>query len=103
MVTVIFIIIAMVLLAVGIINLVQNDSAAPSLACLVIMLICLGCLGVAWVSSANQLEKKKIEALSAVGIEYIDKDTVYNMSKAELDKCYSVTTLNGTYYYKIEK
>ncbi len=100
MATAICIIIAMVLLAVGIINLVQNDSAAPSLACLVIMLICLG---IAWVSSANQLEKKKIEALSAVGIEYIDKDTVYNMSKAELDKCYSVTTLNGTYYYKIEE
>ena len=100
MVTAIFIIIAMVLLAAGIINLVQNESTAPSLACLVIMLICLG---IAWVSSANQLEKKKIEALSAVGIEYIDKDTVYNMSKAELDKCYSVTTLNGTYYYKIEE
>ena len=100
MVTAIFIIIAMVLLVVGVVNLIQNDTAAPSLACLVFMLICLG---VAWVSSANQLEKKKIEALSAVGIEYIDKDTVYNMSKAELDKCYSVTTLNGTYYYKIEK
>lgn len=100
MVTAIFIIIAMVLLAVGIINLVQNESSAPSLACLVFMLICLG---IAWVSSANQLEKKKIEALSAVGIEYLDKDTVYNMSKAELDKCYSVTTLNGTYYYKIDE
>ena len=100
MVTVIFIIISMVLLAVGIINLIQNEIIAPSLSCLVLMLMCLG---IAWVSSANQLEKKKIEALSSVGIEYIDKDTVYNMSKAELDKCYSVTTLNGTYYYKTTK
>ena len=100
MVTAICIIFAMILLAVGIINLIQNESAAPSLVCLVFMLICLG---IAWISSANKLEKKKIEALSAVGIEYLDKDTVYNMSKAELDKCYSVTTLNGTYYYNIEE
>lgn len=100
MVTAICIIIAMVLLAVGVVCFIQTNNAAPSLDCLVIMLICLG---IAWVSSANQLEKKKIEALSAVGIEYLDKDTVYNMSKAELDKCYSVTTLNGTYYYKIEE
>lgn len=100
MVTAICIIFAMILLAVGIVNLVQNESSAPSLACFIIMLICLG---IAWVSSANQLEKKKIEALSAVGIEYLDKDTVYNMSKAELDKCYSVSTLSGTYYYKIDE
>lgn len=100
MVTAIFIILAMVLLAVGVVNIIQNENSSPSLACFIGMLICLG---IVWVSSANQLEKKKIEALSAVGIEYLDKDTVYNMSKAELDKCYSVSTLNGTYYYKIEK
>jgi len=98
MVTVICIIFAMVLLVVGVVCIVQADNTAPSLICLFFMLICLG---IASVSNANKLEKKKIEALSAVGIEYLDNDTVYNMSKAELDKCYSVSTLNGTYYYKI--
>lgn len=91
------IVFAMVLLVVGVVSFIQ-DSGIPSFLCLFFMLIFLG---VAWVSSANNLEKKKIEALSTVGIEYLDKDTVYNMSKAELDKCYSVSTLNGTYYYKI--
>ncbi len=100
MFTAICIIFAMILLVVGVVCFIQANNAAPSLACFVFTLICLVS---AWVSSANQLEKKKIEALSAVGIEYLDKDTVYNMSKAELDKCYSVTTLNGTYYYKLEE
>ena len=97
--TIFFIFLALVLLAVGVVCFIQIDNATASLACLFFMLICLG---VASISSANNLEKNKIEALSAVGIEYLDKDTVYNMSKAELDKCYSVSTLNGTYYYKIE-
>ncbi len=100
MVTAICIIFAMIFLAVGVVCVVQADNGTPTILCLVFMLICLG---IAWVSSANQLEKKKIEALSAVGIEYLDKDTVYNMSKAELDKCYSVSTLSGTYYYKIDE
>lgn len=100
MVTAICIIFAMIFLAVGVVCLIQADNGLPTIACFIFMLICLG---IAWVSSANQLEKKKVEALSAVGIEYLDKDTVYNMSKAELDKCYSVSTLNGTYYYKIDE
>lgn len=93
---VICIVIAMVLLVVGVVNFIQNNDRLPSLLCLIFMLICLG---IACVSSANHLEEMKIEALSAVGVEYLDKDTVYNMSNAELDKCYSITTLSGTYYY----
>ena len=98
MVTVICIILAMILLAVGVALFIQANTPAPSLICLFFMLICLG---IASFSSANRLEKKKIEALSAVGIEYLDKDTVYNMSKAELDKCYRVDTISGSYYYII--
>jgi len=98
--TVFFIILALALLAAGIFAYLNSTSGVLPAACFVGMLLCLGIAGV---SSANKMAKSKIETLSAAGIEYIDKDTVYNMSQAELDKCYSIVTLDGTYYYKFEE
>lgn len=97
--TVLFIILALALLAAGIFACLGDSKILPT-SCFVGMLFCLGIAGV---SSENKLAKSKIETLSAAGIEYIDKDTVYNMSQAELDKCYSIVTLDGTFYYKFEE
>lgn len=65
--------------------------------------IALLILGLGFVFYDNNINKAKVETLESVGIEYLSKEDVYNKSQAELDKLFKVTTLNGTYYYEIEK
>lgn len=65
--------------------------------------VALFILGLGFVFYDNSINKTKVETLESVGIEYLSKEDVYNKSQAELDKLFKVTTLNGTYYYEIEK
>ena len=65
--------------------------------------IALVILGLGFVFYDNNINKAKVETLEAVGIEYLSKEEVYNKSQAELDKLFKITTLDGTYYYEIEK
>lgn len=51
--------------------------------------------------SENKALEAKVQALDAVGIEYLSKEEVYNKSQAELDKMFKVSTLGSIYYYDI--
>lgn len=65
-----------------------------------ILFLCIGCIGVCY---DNNMHKSNMKALTDFGIEPISSEQVYNTSKAELDKMYSISTLNGTYYYILDK
>ena len=69
----------------------------------VVTAIALVILGLGFVLYDYNISKTKVETLEAVGIEYLSKEKVYNKSQAELDKLFKITTLDGTYYYEIEK
>lgn len=70
---------------------------------LIATLIGLFILGLGFILCDNKIAETKINTLNSVGIEYLSKEDVYNKSQAELDKMYSISTLNDTYYYNITK
>lgn len=45
----------------------------------------------------------KVETLKSVGFEPLSNSQVYEMSRKELDKCKSVYTFNGVYYFIVEE
>lgn len=45
----------------------------------------------------------KVEALKSVGIEPLSNSQVYEMSRKELNKCKTVYTFNGVYYFMVEE
>lgn len=65
----------------------------------VLAILTLLCIGAAGICYDNNMHKSTMKVLTEFGIEPITSEQVYNTSKAELDKMYSISTLNGTYYY----
>lgn len=87
--------------AVGFILAIQYcTKAIAPVACALGLFISLFCLVI---TNYNNCQKAKVEALSSANIKPLSEEQVYNMSKAELDKCYTITTLNGSYYYIIQE
>ena len=55
----------------------------------------------ALVCSDNNCRKARIETLNKVGYEAISNERIYEMSQKELDNCYKIVTLKGTYYFDL--
>ena len=45
----------------------------------------------------------KVETLKSIGMEPLSNSQVYEMSRKELDKCKSIYTCNGIYYFRVEE
>lgn len=55
------------------------------------------------VGAENNTRNAKVEALSKVGLVELTDEEVYNKSQAELDKCYSVITIDKVHYYLLSE
>lgn len=45
----------------------------------------------------------KVETLKSIGMEPLSNSQVYEMPRKELDKCKSIYTCNGVYYFIVEE
>ena len=91
-----FWIILLVALSVGLgYAIIASNNGWQSILCGVGVFLCIGILYLYYV---NDKAKAQVEVLQDFGIEKIE-DT-YNLSQAELDKKYKITTMNEIYYFE---
>ena len=77
-----------------------NDNWGEGLVAIIlaIVILLIGCS-----VSDSKANKRAVEVLSDLNIEYLSDEEVYNTSKADLDKLYKVSTLTKNYYYNLEE
>lgn len=76
----------------------RSNTAIPAILCIMGMIFSIF---FASVCGYNNCSKARIETLNKTGYEAISKERIYEMSQKELDNCYRIVTLKGTYYFDL--
>ena len=76
----------------------HSNNAIPSVLCIMGMIFSIFFASVCGYDNCN---KARIETLNKAGYEAISNEKIYEMSQKELDECYRVITLKGTYYFDL--